>query len=256
MGSLPIGQEIGVTTLQLAVAFSAIANKGMMMRPYVVSAILSPDGKTLKQTAPKPVRQVIQPKTAESLTLMLQQVVASGTAPRARINGYTPAGKTGTAQKPNLSAGGYFRNKYVSLFAGFVPAHDPAACIVVVADSPRGKYYGGQVAAPAFKEVAQGVLNYLEIPPTAPEPDRQRINASLPAQKVDTISPVTTSTDGLPCMPDIRGMTMKTILHSLSIYSLSFEFEGSGIAFRQIPAPGERIEKGQKCQVAFKNANI
>jgi cell division protein FtsI/penicillin-binding protein 2 len=262
MGSLPIGQEIGVTTLQLAVAFCTIANKGVLMRPYVVSSTLSPQGETLEQTVPTPVRQVMRPETAEKLTRMLERVVTVGTASRAKINGYRVAGKTGTAQKADLSNGGYFRHKYVALFAGFVPADDPVACIVVVADSPQGAYYGGKVAAPAFKEIAQGILNYLEIPPTVPEeqiasePHRPWVDAVPSAPRAGTKDVVTARADGLPCMPDIRGMTMKAILNSLSMYSLRFEFKGSGIAFRQRPDPGEKLEKGQKCRVAFRKTGF
>ncbi|UCD58698.1 MAG: transpeptidase family protein [Candidatus Hydrogenedentota bacterium] len=258
MGSLPIGHEIGVTTLQLAVAFSTIANKGRLMRPYVVSTILSPDGKILKQTTPRAVRQAIQPDTAKSLTKMLERVVTCGTGSLARLNGYSCAGKTGTAQRPDLSRGGYLRDKYVSVFAGFVPAEDPAACIVVVADSSRREHYGGRVAAPAFKEIAQGILNYLEIPPTvreehpSPRPDRPLLNARLHAHRIAAEESLAARLNRPPRMPDIRGMTMRAVLTSLSTYSLRFEFEGSGVAFRQSPGPGEKIQRGQRCEVAFK----
>ncbi|MBI5117024.1 transpeptidase family protein [Candidatus Poribacteria bacterium] len=265
MGSLPIGQEIGVTTLQLANSFSVIANKGVLMRPYVVSAILSPEGEIVKENRPQAVRQVIKPKTAETLTMMLERVVTSGTGTAAKLNGYRCAGKTGTAQKSNLSTGGYVRGKYIAVFAGFVPSDDPVACIVVVVDSPQGKYYGGVVAAPAFREIVQGIVNYIEIPPsmpeeqTAPESDSSILLARRHQPKRGAPDPAASRSredDGRPRMPDVKGMTMKAILSSLSIYSLQFEFEGSGVAFSQSPAAGETIANGQRCQVAFKRKDI
>ncbi len=188
---------------------------------------------------------------------MLELAVSSGTGTAARIKGYRIAGKTGTAQKANLSTGGYYRNKYVAVFAGFVPVEDPAACIVIVADSPKGKYYGGQVSAPAFREIAQRVLNHFEIAPTVPEEQiiPKQAGPVLAVyrsdQKIGDKTCVTVDADGLPRMPDVRGMTMTAILNLLSPYSVCFEFEGSGVASRQKPAPGIKIEKGQRCQIAF-----
>ncbi|NQU06951.1 MAG: transpeptidase family protein [Candidatus Abyssubacteria bacterium] len=257
MGSLPIGQEVSVTALQLAVAFSAIANKGRMMRPFVISEILSADGEVLERNMPTFVRQVIRPETAKSLTEMLEGVVTSGTGTAAKVDGYRCAGKTGTAQKPDLTSGGYYRDKYVAVFAGFVPADDPAACIVVMADSPQGKHYGGQVAAPAFREIAKGILNYLEIPPTEPEEpapakvEERMTIARAPAEKEGPSALVLAGEDGLLRMPDIRGMTMRAIIDSKLAGLVSLEFIGSGVAVSQRPAPGARIKVGERCQIAF-----
>jgi membrane peptidoglycan carboxypeptidase len=189
---------------------------------------------------------------------MLVRVVTDGTGEAAKIPGYACAGKTGTAQKADLVNGGYCRGKYVAVFAGFVPADDPVACIVVMADSPKGKYYGGQVAAPAFKKIGQGILNYLEIPPAHPEeqqPPEQQKNRwddlKIAKKKAPAQPAVLDGEDG-PRMPDLRGMTIRTVLDSLSVYSLKLRFEGSGIAVSQSPAPGEKIEGGRPCRVSFK----
>lgn len=255
MGALPIGQELSVTTLQLAAAYSAIANNGQLMQPYVVSEVLSPDGDVIKKNQPQPVRQVIRPDVARSLSNMMARVVTEGTGTAARIKGYTCAGKTGTAQKANLQTGGYYRDKYVAVFAGFLPVDDPVACIAVVVDSPKGEYYGGQVSAPAFKEIAEGIIYALELPPTMPEEQASpqltpRIvrKPKGPARR----DPQLEESDGLPRMPDVRGMTMKAVLESLAVYSLEFEFEGSGVAFSQDPAPGAKIVTGRRVQIAFR----
>jgi len=262
MGSLPIGQEISVTALQLAVAFSAIANNGRMMKPYVVQEILDPDKKSVGQNRPRFVRQAIRPETAKTLAEMLEGVVAHGTGTNARIEGYRVAGKTGTAQKADPVKGGYYRDKYVAVFAGFVPADDPVACIVVVADSPRGKHYGGDVAAPAFAEIAKGILNYLEIPPTEPEdlkprrPDRPTRPVPAPGRVPGNGNLMIANDNGLFPMPDLRGMTMKAVADSVLARFVRLEFEGSGVAFRQDPAPGAGIEAGQRVRIAFKRMDI
>lgn len=260
MGSLPIGQEIGVTALQLAMAYSAIANEGKLMRPFVISKILAPDGTILKETMPEVVRTVIRPETAQTLTKLLELVITSGTGTEARIAGYRCAGKTGTAQKANPVAGGYYRDKHVAVFSGFLPADDPAACITIVVDSPRGKkYYGGQVAAPAFRDIGREIMNHLEFPPTEladePEPQRPAPRQNVPPPEDDKAPLLIAEADGVPIMPDVRGMTMTQIIELLSEYSLRLEFEGSGVAFRQNPRAGNRLTKGQRCQIAFRRVD-
>ncbi len=260
MGSIPIGQEIGVTAVQLAQAYAAIANDGVLMRPRVISSVLGPDGAILRQTHPQPVRTVMSEEVARNLTTMLERVVTSGTGVNARIKGYRVAGKTGTAQKPDLESGGYYRNKYVAIFAGFVPADDPVAAIVVVVDSPQGKYYGSQVAAPAFRKIAHGILNYLEIPPSVfPEPESPETipqPLTVAARSTKKKKQAVEHTDGVPRMPDVQGMTMTAIVKALSVYSPEFEFTGSGVAIRQNPAPGETIVAGRKCGITFERRDL
>jgi cell division protein FtsI (penicillin-binding protein 3) len=256
MGAIPIGQEIGVTAIQLASAFSAIANNGILMRPYVVSAVLNPESTPLETYSPQMVRHVIRPQTAQTLTGMLVRVVSDGTGTTAKIPGYLCAGKTGTAQKADLVNGGYCRGKYVAVFAGFVPADDPVATIVVMADAPKGKYYGGQVSAPAFRKIAQGVLNYLEIAPTNPEEQRPRDSekawtGKIARRSIPKASISENNADGLR-MPDVHGMTIREVIHSCAGYSFKFKFEGSGVAVSQCPAAGEKVRTGDICKISFK----
>jgi cell division protein FtsI (penicillin-binding protein 3) len=257
MSSLAIGQEISVSVLQLAMAYSAIANEGRLMRPFVVSRVVRPGGTLISETKPQMVRQVIRPETAKALTRMLEGVIDNGTGTAAQINGYRCAGKTGTAQKADPSTGGYFRDKYIAVFAGFLPADDPAACIVIAVDSPQGKYYGGQVAAPVFREIGREIMNHLEISPAEEDaPDTEPHNPPVKEDTYDSIAPadsiIIAEDDGLPCMPDVKGMTMKEVMALMQDRSLPFRFEGSGIAFQQKPGPGERLKEGQRCCIAFK----
>ncbi len=165
LASMSIGYEIGVTALQSATAFATIANDGVKIQPHIVKEIRKANGEIVSTTTPKKV-QVVSTGTARNLRMMLQQVVLDGTAKRAQLNGYTSAGKTGTAWKYDADLKAVNRNKYVSSFIGFAPADNPEIVIAVVMDEPQGSQrYGGQVAAPVFKEIAEQVLPELNVVP-------------------------------------------------------------------------------------------
>jgi len=165
IGSIAIGQEVGVTPLQMAAAYCALANGGVLMRPYVVSQIISHGSGEGNKIEPQPVRRAITQETAAKVTKMLREAVETGTGQKARPAGYTAAGKTGTAQKIDHKTGMYSKKDYVSSFAGFVPANSPKLVILVMVDTPEGVIYGGSVAAPVFKTVAEQSLAYLQVPP-------------------------------------------------------------------------------------------
>ena len=152
MGNMPIGQGIAVTPMQMATAYTAIANHGVMRRPYVV-----------KGDQPPP-KHVLTRKTAEQVSHMLEGVLAAGgTAQEAQVEGYTLAGKTGTAEK--AIKGGYSKTDFIASFIGFAPAKNPRLLVAVMVDTPRGDIYGGTVAAPAFERIMEFALPYLKIPP-------------------------------------------------------------------------------------------
>ncbi len=161
ISAIPMGQEVGVTSLQLASAISVIANGGQLMKPYILQEVRDNHGEIIKSFSPVMVRKVISLDTANRVRKILTGVVEEGTGKLARITGFTSAGKTGTAQKlePN---GAYSHNKFVASFIGFAPAEDPVIAIVVVVDEPRPYYFGGVVAAPVFKNIAGDVLKYLK----------------------------------------------------------------------------------------------
>ncbi len=161
IGAIPIGQEVGVTALQLAAAISVIANGGQLMKPYIVKEIRDKYGEVIKVASSTPVRQVISPETAARVRKILTGVVEEGTGKQAKIQGYSAAGKTGTAQKlePN---GTYSHSSFMASFIGFAPAEEPVVAIAVVFDDPHPSYFGGVVAAPVFKNVAADTLKYLK----------------------------------------------------------------------------------------------
>ncbi len=161
IGAIPIGHEVGVTTLQLASALSVIANGGELMKPYVIEEIRNKDGEVIQKSSPTLIRRVLSQDTASRISKMLTGVVEEGTGKMAQIPGLTSAGKTGTAQKIEPS-GVYSHNKFVASFIGFAPVEDPVVTIVVSIDEPRPYYFGGVVAAPVFRNVAADVVRYLK----------------------------------------------------------------------------------------------
>ncbi|NQT06069.1 MAG: hypothetical protein HQ575_00855 [Candidatus Omnitrophica bacterium] len=162
ISSVPIGQEIAVTSMQLVTAVSAIANGGYLMKPRVVREVRDSGGNIIKSFDPAIVRQVISTETADIIKDIMKGVVESGTGGNARLEGYTTAGKTGTAQKVEAH-GGYSHTKFVASFVGFAPAVDPRITILVTVDEPRPVYYGGSVAAPVFRDAARDILRYMKI---------------------------------------------------------------------------------------------
>ena len=165
--TIAFGQGISVTPLQLLTAATALTNEGMIVRPHVVRGRRDREGRTTAVVGPLPARRAIRPETAAAVLEMMIGTVEDGTGRLAAINGYAVAGKTGTAQKPG-AAGGYDPGRYIASFLGIVPAGDPALAVLVILDEPLGVYYGGEVAAPVFREVASQTLWYLRIPPSAP----------------------------------------------------------------------------------------
>jgi len=169
LASMSIGQEIAVTPVQLLAAVSAIANKGWLMKPYVVDNFRNPNGQVVWERTPEIRRRPIMEQTASTLTELLVEVVEKGTGTRAGVSGYRVAGKTGTAQKVDRSTGRYSSTQLIGSFVGFVPANDPQVSILVLIDEPQGPAWGGVVAAPVFREVASQVLQYLKVPPSSVE---------------------------------------------------------------------------------------
>ena len=163
VASISMGQEIGVTPLQMVSAIAALANEGVLMKPYVVSEIRGPEGHLLKRVSPQVRRRVVSLETAHTVTKILEGVVTDGTGGKAAIPGFRVAGKTGTAQKIDPRTGSYSVSRFVTSFAGYVPADNPRLAMIVVIDEPQGDAWGGTVAAPVFSRVGEQVLNYLGV---------------------------------------------------------------------------------------------
>ncbi len=257
LASVSMGYQVGVTALQMATAVSSVANGGMLMQPRVVRAVVR-DGKRTA-VSPKAIRRAISAETAAELTTIMEAVVERGTAKSAQMEGYTVAGKTGTAAK--LIGGRYSQSEYNSSFVGFVPSRKPAVAIVVVIDSPHGRgYYGGTVAAPVFKAIAEPTLRHLSIGPTIDPIPPVLIARSIPAptsampipaamRTIVTIEGASVSSGEF--VPDLRGMSARDALRVLGKIGMSGQLVGVGYVVAQRPAPGSPIERGGSCRLSL-----
>jgi cell division protein FtsI (penicillin-binding protein 3) len=272
IGSIAMGQEIGVTPLQIVRMVSVIANGGLLYRPYVVKTIEGPKGDVVNEAAPHGER-VISAETAAKLQDMLEVVVTEGTATAGKLEGYTAAGKTGTAQKID-ETGHYSKTKFVASFAGFAPASNPVIAVIVVVDEPTGPHMGGEVAAPIFKKVTEPILRYISVPPDAPSyaPQymvKQQVKpAGQLSLKADFPSGVSVGpkylvanfsrsrTDsnvefGEIVVPDFAGKSLREVTQDCLKAGLRLQSIGSGAAIEQMPPPGTNVGAGARIQVRF-----
>ena len=162
LASISFGQEIAVTPLQMVVALSAIANGGTLMEPHIAKALMR-DGKIIKEIKPKKIRRVISEKTSRQMMEILKFVVENGTGKKAAIDGFEVAGKTGTAQKYITETRSYSKTEFISSFIGYAPADNPQLAILVMIDNPKGRHWGGVVAAPVFVKIAEKSLRHLNV---------------------------------------------------------------------------------------------
>ncbi len=186
IGAISMGQEIGVSPVQLANMVSTIANDGVYVPSRIVMGTTAPRSTAqLVAFHPAQGRQVISPLTAAQMKHMMEGVVLGGTGKKAILDGYSSAGKTGTAQKIDAATGRYSKSHYIASFGGFAPVNNPAVTVLVVLDSPVGLHEGGQVSAPVFARVAQQVLAYLNVPHDVELQDPQRLMLRAKAKDAD-----------------------------------------------------------------------
>jgi cell division protein FtsI (penicillin-binding protein 3) len=239
LATIAFGQGIAVTPLQLTRAFAAIANRGRLMRPYIVRRVVSEQGVVERSGAPHFDGEAVSPATAAALTSILVQVTESGTGKLARVDGFSVAGKTGTAQKVDPLTGRYHPRHRMSSFVGFVPADDPELAILVVIDSPTKSTYGGVVAAPVFRRVADYGLARRGVRPPA---ERRR----RPENRLEIASSNGGSEEDEAGVPSYLGLGMREALRRARAGGFAVRIEGSGYVVGQEPLPGtDRREAGQ-----------
>ena len=227
---MSFGQEISATPLQVVTAVAAIANGGVRVAPRIVDRVVDAQGNTIyTPPRPAPVR-VVSEKTAAVLNEILKAVVARGTGQKAALAEHVVAGKTGTAQK--AGRGGYTMDRVVASFAGYVPADRPRLAILIVVDEPKGSQYGGTIAAPAFKEIAEPALRYLGVPPSLPQ---RTIVAGAPMLAAFS-QPKQARPE--PGVPDLRGLDARAAIARAVAAGLTVRATGSGVVASQNPMPG------------------
>ena len=283
IGAISMGQEVGVTAMQLITAISAVANDGILNEPRIVQKHFrqSPKQQTallfagLRAGTPEPKgRRVLSPETALEVKRMMRQVMLVGTGRKAQLNGWSAAGKTGTAQKTDPATGSYSRTDYVASFVGFAPVNDPAISMVVILDSPRGHYHGGEVAAPVFQRIAEQVLSYMGVPcdlPVLPEAEQPEVDvaqvidfapqldlaktARALASGVRTASKagstVVLDLEQSQVAPEFLGKSVRDVAEQALSLGLAVELRGTGVARQQVPPPGSPLASDTKVTVRF-----
>ena len=285
LANIAMGQGIGVTPMQLVTAVSAIANGGYRVKPRIVQRTRSGAVEKVSFEPETARSRILSGRTVSELTEMLTGVVKRGTAKGSQLEGFSAAGKTGTAQKidPN---GRYSHSRFIASFVGFAPTDRPALAMVVTIDEPRGHYYGGEVAAPVFRNIAEQALRYMAISPDqdlTPAQIAKRRKTSIPDLAHDQFEPVnalweegsgaqpqppgdvTWLSAALPAaeieaagsfsetatveVPDLRGKSMRTALAEVSKLGLQLGTFGSGLVLEQSPAPSSKVEPGSKVMI-------
>lgn len=256
LATISFGQGVTASSVQLAAAFSAIANGGVLMKPYLVEKITDSDGNVVTTFGPQARRRVVSPETAKSVAMMLEGVAADGgTGTNASVEGYRVAGKTGTAQKVDPITKGYSASKRTASFIGFVPARKPRLTILVMIDEPKTSPYGGVVAAPAFSAIALQSLCYLKVPPDTivrSKPQAVVAEASSDAGDESAVAEgaIVEEGEGI-VMPNFRGKSMRQTLKIMEEQGLNVRLHGSGRAIEQNPLPGYRIRPSDQVWVKF-----
>lgn len=290
MGALPMGQEVAVTMFQLARAFSVIANDGFLIEPYMVERAVSEEGISTYQHEAKPPQRVLSQETAELMRELCHYVVASenGTGKRAAIPEYRVGGKTGTAQIAMPNGGGYYDDKYTTVFAGFAPVRDPRiVCVIVVSEPNIRNHYGGYVCGPVFKKVVREALVRMNVPKD-PMVQKSQIESPPPTMQLalaadsDTVTPRvvldvmdipddwsegtldglellsstrdTTNTD--PTLPDFTGLTKPQAISELVTLGIRWDPQGAGRVIRQDPAPGTPLSDVRLCKLVFSQVKL
>ncbi|MCP4679941.1 MAG: transpeptidase family protein [Deltaproteobacteria bacterium] len=258
------GQGVGTTGLQLATALSSLANGGVLMRPLLVKRIVGPDKETIRAFAPESRRRVVSRYTARLVgDIMTSVTEEGGTGIEGSIDGFLVAGKTGTAQK-SVGSKGYTEEKYISSFIGFVPADRPRLAITVVIDEPLINHYGGTVAAPALRRVADQALRYLGISPRASESKKKNVSKKRKRKKrapieadqgkddeVFTAQEIKDLGPNQVVVPDLSGLTMTEAMKALSASEIRPLFFGTGFAVEQVPPAHDPVDRGGFVQVNF-----
>ena len=272
LAEISMGHEVGITALQLAMAYSAVSNGGILLKPYIINNIKNIDGVSIYSEEPTVIRKIANENVMNQLSQLLIRAVETGTGIEANIPGWQVAGKTGTAQK--FIDGVYSHTKFVSNFVGYLPASNPQLLCVITLDEPKlGYHWGGTGAAPVFKRVMERIINLddsIKIPkniingstmhmPILVDKKSNKTFKNEPillssfANELKSISTSIKQQENKTgiVVPNVRGMSLKKAINTLHIYGLESKFAGSGTVVWQSPKPGTVSTIGTICSIGL-----
>lgn len=252
LATMSIGQSIAVTPIQLASAMSAIANKGVLLKPHILKSVHNSDGSVYIESKVDMIKRVITEDTAASLVGMLEQVVSSGGGNKAAVKGYRIAGKTGTAEKIRDDGSGYLAGHYIASFCGFAPVEDPKITILIMIDDPAGVYYGGQIAAPIAGEIFEQILRYLNVKPMTNNLDL-KVMENVPQYVKPVEAKAIVVPQGKALIPDLTGKSLRQAAQELSGLGLTMIPSGAGVVVKQSIAPNTIVEANTEITVYFES---
>lgn len=259
--SLAIGYEVAVTPLQLVMAYGALANGGLLMRPVLVREVQSAEGTIRWRREPEVIRRVVPDEVAGRLREVLARAVTHGTGRSAGVRGLSVAGKTGTAQRFDRRQG-YSGHSYTSSFVGLIPSDDPQLVILVKLDEPSGAYSGGATAAPVMRTAVRAALagSYWSAPPLMGEPEIPDEQAGVPAGRAPAGSPYVFALDApllraqddrltfrdVAAVPDVRGLSLRAAAQRLHEAGWRVVVRGGGRVVSTQPAVGTELRRGER----------
>ncbi len=256
--TVAFGQGVSVTGIQLISALSAIANNGVLMKPYIVRGFTDNNNRMIKMYTPTVVRKVVSPGVAKLLTGMLTEVVGAvdGTGKNARIVNVAVAGKTGTSQKFDFTRGVYSSEKVRTSFMGFFPADNPQVAILVILDEPQRDKWGGIAAAPVFKNIGEQILNCFKTNiRETPVFEQEKTNRVQLISTQQTLAPENVASDDDSVMPNFLNLTIREVLKKARERSIEVKISGNGWATSQFPQAGTQLGEERVCNITFELNN-
>ncbi|MGL6132498.1 MAG: penicillin-binding transpeptidase domain-containing protein [Fusobacteriaceae bacterium] len=250
--TMSFGQGIVMTPIQLATAFSAVINGGILYRPYLVDRVENQEGEVIRRNLPKEVRRVVSPQVSEKVKLMLENTVAHGTGKRAIVDGYRVGGKTGTGQI-SAPTGGYYKHEYLASFIGFFPVENPQYVVLTMFLKPQGETvnqkYGGTVGAPVFGEIISGIAKSKNIY----SKNVRKINLKNNLEVHPENKTIEISEEMGEIMPDLKGLPSKDVLDIFHGSRFKINISGRGMVQNQIPEAGTNLYEYDVIQIKLKD---
>lgn len=254
LSNISFGQGIAVTPLQMANAYAAIANGGVLNTPYIIDSIRDAESGEALQHKERPQQRILTPEQATQMKMMLTAVTTAGSGKGAQVDGYLVAGKTGTAQKVDPKGRGYLKGAYISSFAGFIPANEPKYVIYVAIDSPKKSYYGAAVAAPIFSRIASFAVRKSGVAPSKLQEKNFLAKKGTLRQPTALLSPAddVSETAEAGFVPNLSKLSVREVLRRTAGQGVNVNFRGQGVVAEVLPPTGSPLPADKSITVILK----